>query len=125
MKAGILDLSFSIPVFLIVVLLSVVGFSVWSRYSRNLGISSTEGEIVDRFQFVLGHVGYIDPCSGNAYPIINLSLTTRTHFTFYIDSINAGEPDYLFLFPIFLFLDNGFRLAFIGVGEDAGFFIGY
>jgi len=126
MKAGILDLSFSIPVFLIVVLLSAVGFSVWFRYSRNMRVSSDEGEIVDRFQFILEKAGYTDPCSGNSYPIIDLLLTTRISLVFHIGLRTANESNYLFLFPILLFSDNRFGLTLLGVGEeDAGFLIGY
>ncbi|MBL7118478.1 hypothetical protein ISS96_00500 [Candidatus Bathyarchaeota archaeon] len=125
MKAGILDLSFSIPVFLIVVLLSTVGFSVWFRYSRNIRVLSKEGEIIDRFQFNLEKVGYTDPCSGNSYPIIDLALATRISLVFHIGSRTADESSYLFLFPILLFSNNRFSPALMGVGEeDAGILIG-
>jgi hypothetical protein len=118
MRAGILDLSFSIPVLLIVILLSTLGFSVWFRYDRRIEISSEEAETVDRFQYLMERSGYSDPCSGNVYPIMTLSSRVDVSFLFRIASRNAEEHDYIYLFPVYLFFDGRFETTFLGVGEE-------
>lgn len=118
MRAGILDLSFSIPVLLIVILLSTLGFSVWFRYDRRIEISSEEAETVDRFQYLMERSGYSDPCSGNVYPIITLSSRVDISFLFRIASRNAEEYNYIYLFPVCLFFDGRFETSFLGVGEE-------
>jgi len=126
LKAGILDLSISIPVLLIVILLSMFGFSIWFRYNRSIEILSEEGEAVDNFQFLVERLGYVDPCSGNIYPILVPSLTVSSSPVSLITQRIYGEYDYLYLFPVLVLLDNGLRVAIIGVeDQDACLFIYY
>lgn len=117
MKAGIIDLSFSIPILLVIVLLASFAFNLCFRYSRNIEILSQEGAVVDRFQFMLERFGYVDPCSGNIYPIITYSIASEGTSLIHIIAWNGDEQDYLYLFPVLIFSDGKFRLAFIGVRE--------
>ncbi len=118
MKAGILDLSFSIPILLIVILLSTLGLSVWFRYDRRIEILSEEAETVDRFQYLMERSGYSDPCSGNVYPIMTFSSAADISFLFRNVSRDAKERDYIYLFPVYLFFNGQFGMAFLGVGEE-------
>ena len=118
MRAGILDLSFSIPILLIVILLSTLGLSVWFRYNRRIEILSEEAETVDRFHYLMERSGYSDPCSGNVYPIMTYSSTSDISFLFRNISKNAKESEYIYLFPVCLFFDGKLRLALLGVGEE-------
>jgi len=117
MKAGILDLSLSIPLLLVVVLLSVIGYSVWIQYDTNLIVLRRTGELVDRFHFLLGRYGYVDPCSGNIYPIVDLSSATEGPILLKIGGEDSLSHHSLLPFPVILFYNGELRLAILLVGE--------
>jgi len=118
MKAGILDLSFSIPILLFVILLTSIAFNLCFRPNRNVGILNEEGEAVDRFQFLLERFGYVDPCSGNIYPIFTSSLSYENTLPIHINTWDDDAENFLYLFPVLIFSDGKFGLAFLGVREE-------
>jgi hypothetical protein len=78
---------------------------------------SEEGEAIDRFQFMLESFGYVDPCSGNIYPIITYSPASGNTLPIYIIAWNGDEHDCFYLFPVLIFLDGKLELALLGVGQ--------
>jgi len=125
-KAGILGLSLSIPVLLIVIMLSAIVSAVWFKYNRDISILGLEGATIDRFQFVLDSHGYVDTCSGNLYPVVSLTSMTRSSLTLKTNSRDGNEYTSLHLFPILLFSDGVFELAWLEIQEeDASLLIYY
>lgn len=118
MKAGILELSFSIPILLIVILTSTFAFNVWLKYDRDIGVLSEEGEAIDYFQFLVEKYGYVDPCSGNAYPIFVQSSIGGSSSGLRIVHIASNQSYYLYMFPVLLLLNDRFMIAFLGIGEQ-------
>ncbi len=118
MKAGILDLSFSIPVLIVVVLFTSIAFNLCFRSNRNVEILIEEGETVDRFQFLVERFGYVDPCSGNIYPIVTCSPASENILPVHVTTWNCYEDDYLYVFPVLIFSNGRFELAFLGIGEQ-------
>lgn len=116
-KAGIVELAASLMVFTMI--LTSLGLIMERNRTSNDSIKMWEiCGITDRAQAFILDCAYVDPASGNIYPIIDAkkSLTLDENST----TIKLGDSDTMFQFPTLVLRFDKLSIIELKVAEKCG-----